>query len=93
MGRCGLLPWTIEGQNEVEVAFALSKPYWGRGLATEAAQGIVQYAFDQLHLRRLVCLIEPENAASIRVATKLGMAFEKESRDQYGPFLIYSMNR
>ena len=93
IGRCGLLPWTNDGQDEVEVAFALSKPYWGRGLATEAAQGIMQYAFERLHLTRLICLIEPENAASIRVVTKIGMAFEKESQDKYGPFLIYALNK
>jgi ribosomal-protein-alanine N-acetyltransferase len=93
IGRCGLLPWTIDGQDEVEVAFALSKAYWGQGLATEAAQGIVRYAFDHLHLTRLICLIEPDNAASIRVATRIGMAFEREAQDKYGPFLIYSMNR
>ena len=61
IGRCGLLPWTLDGQNEVEVAFALSKSYWGQGLATEAAQGIVRYAYETLKLSRLVCLIEEGN--------------------------------
>jgi RimJ/RimL family protein N-acetyltransferase len=93
IGRCGLLPSTIEGQAEVEVAFALSKSYWGQGLATEAAQGIVQYAFDHLGLSRLICLIEHDNQGSIRVATKIGMQFEREAMDQYGPVLIYSMNK
>lgn len=93
IGRCGLIPWTIDGQNEVEVAFALSRAYWGQGLATEAAQGIAQYAFDRLGLSRLICVIEHENQASIRVATKLGMTFEREARDKYGPFLIYSMSK
>jgi RimJ/RimL family protein N-acetyltransferase len=93
IGRCGLLPWTLEGQNEVEVAFALSKSYWGQGLATEAAQGIVQYAYETLNLSRLVCLIEEGNLASIRVATKIGMNFEKEGRDEIGPFLLYSMSK
>ena len=58
IGRCSLLPWTLGGQIEVEVAFALSKSYWGQGLATEAAQGIVQNAYEVLNLSRLVCLIE-----------------------------------
>ena len=93
IGRCGLLPWTLNGQEEVEVAFALSKPYWGRGLATEAAQGIVQYAHDTLGLSRLVCLIEEGNQASIKVAAKIGMTFEKEGRDEIGPFLLYSMRK
>lgn len=91
IGRCGLLPWTIDGVDEVEVAYALSREFWGRGLATEAARGIVAYAWQQLGLTRLVCLIDPENSASIHVAGKIGMRFEKESRDDKGPFALYAM--
>lgn len=93
IGRCGLLPWTIDGQHEVEAAFALSKAFWGQGLATEAAQGIVQYGFEHLQLSRLICLIDHDNQASIKVATKIGMTFEKESKDEYGPFLVYALNK
>lgn len=93
IGRCGLLPWTIDGQQEVEVAFALATAYWGQGLATEAAQAIVQYGFERLRLSRLICVIDHDNRASINVATKIGMRFERESKDEYGPFLIYAMNK
>lgn len=93
IGRCGLLPWTIDGQREVEVAYLLDKKVWGQGLATEAAQAIAHYAFEQLRYRRLICLIDQENAASLRVATKIGMTFEKEGYDDKGPFLLYSMSR
>jgi len=93
IGRCGLLPWTIDGQNEVEVAFALSKEYRGQGLATEAAGALVQYGFQHLQLSRLICLIEPHNKASINVATKIGMTFKKESKDQYGSFWVYAINK
>jgi RimJ/RimL family protein N-acetyltransferase len=41
-------------------------------------------------LSRLICLIDPGNAASIRVAEKIGMRFEREGRDDKGPFLLYS---
>ena len=93
IGRCGLLPWTIDGQQEVEVAFALSREFWGQGLATEVAQAIVQYGFEHLQLSRLICLIERDNKASINVAIKIGMSFEKESKDEYGPFLVYARNK
>ena len=93
IGRCGLLPWTIDGVDEVEVAYALSQEFWGRGLATEAARGIVDYAWQQLGLTRLVCLIDRENHASIRVAGKIGMRFEKEGCDDKGPFMLYSMKK
>lgn len=93
IGRCGLLPWTIDQRAEVEVAYLLDKAYWGQGLATEAAQAIVQYAFEQLHLTRLICMMYPENQASVNVAYKMGMALEKEMEDESGRFLIYSRSK
>lgn len=93
IGRCGLLPWTIDQHEEVEVAYALAKVYWGQGLATEAAQAIMRYAFEQLHLSRLICLVDRENQASINVAMKIGMTFEKEGADEMGPFLVYSRSK
>ena len=92
IGRCGLLPWMIDGNPEVEVAYMISKVYWGQGLGTEAAQAIRDYGFGKLGLTRLICLISHGNAASIRVAEKTGMTFEKEGADEIGPFLLYARN-
>jgi RimJ/RimL family protein N-acetyltransferase len=93
IGRCGLLPWTIDGQDEVEVAYLISKAYWGQGLGTEAAQAILDYGFEKLHLPRLICLIDKDNVASIKVAEKIGMTFEKEGKDEKGSFLLYSKSK
>ena len=93
IGRCGLLPWTIDGQDEVEVAYTIAPNYWGQGLGTEAAQAILDYGFNTLGFARLVCLIDEENVASIRVAEKIGMAFEKASQDEIGPFWLYARNK
>jgi RimJ/RimL family protein N-acetyltransferase len=96
IGRCGLLPWTIEGQREVEVAYTIVQEYWGQGLATEAARGILDYGFERLHLSRLICLIDPENIASQRVAEKIGMTLERKVDGIGGdnlPTLIYSTSK
>ena len=96
IGRCGLLPWTIEDRQEVEVAYTIAREYWGQGLGTEAGRGILQYGFDRLQLSRLICLIDPENSASQRVAVKIGMTFEKRVDGIDGdnlPTLIYSVNK
>jgi ribosomal-protein-alanine N-acetyltransferase len=90
LGRCGLLPWTIDGQSEVELAYLIDKSRWGEGLATEAALGIIQHARSKLHLKRLICLIMPGNAASAAVAKKVGMAFEREYTGEFGRCQIYS---
>ena len=93
IGRCGLLPWTIDGQYEVEVAYMIAKEFWRQGLGTEAAQGILDYGFDTLGLSRLICLIDHDNIASQKVATHIGMAFEKEGMDDLGPYLLYARNK
>jgi RimJ/RimL family protein N-acetyltransferase len=93
IGRCGLLPWTIDGRSEVEVAYLLAKDMWGRGLGKEAAQGVLDYGFETLKLSRLICLVDEENLASIRVAQKIGMKFEKAGEDEKGPFLLYARSR
>jgi len=93
IGRCGLLPSNIDGQDEVEVAYTIAEAHQGRGLGTEAAQAILQYGFDKLSLRRLISLIEPENLPSQKVAEKIGMRFEKEAHDTFGMFWIFSIEK
>ena len=93
IGRCGLLPWTIDGRSEVEVAYLLAKAYWGRGLGTEAARAILAYGFEQLHFSRLICLIDPANEASVNVAMKIGRSLEREADIDGEPTLVYSAVR
>ena len=93
IGRCGLLPWTIDGSDEVEVAYMIAKEYWGQGLGTEAAQAILHHGFEKLGLARLICLIDPANTASQKVAERIGMTLEKKVDGIDGdnfPTLIYS---
>jgi ribosomal-protein-alanine N-acetyltransferase len=96
IGRCGLLPWEISGKLEVEIAYLLDRAFWGQGLATEAAKGILEYGFKELNLHRLICLIDPENLASRRVAERIGMTLESRVDGIAGdnfPTLIYSISR
>ena len=92
LGRCGLLPWMIDGVPEIELAYLITKERWGQGLATEAAKGIVRYAREQLGLTRLICFISHGNAASARVAEKVGMSYERDYTDEFGPCMIYSVS-
>ena len=90
IGRCGLLQWTIEERPEVELTYMLAEKYWGRGLGTEAARALMKYGFEVLKLPRLICCIDRENLASIRVAETLGMTFEKEVDTGEGPELLFA---
>jgi len=77
VGHCGLLDKDVDGHLEIELVYVLAKDVWGRGYATEAAIALRDYAFKDLGLLRLIALIEPENAASARVAEKVGFRFEQ----------------
>jgi len=57
----------------VEVGWRLARSGWGRGLATEAGRASLAHAWDALGLRRVLSIVDPANAASMRVTQKLGM--------------------
>ncbi|MDT5042734.1 MAG: [ribosomal protein S5]-alanine N-acetyltransferase [Actinoplanes sp.] len=56
--------------------FAFGRSAWGRGYATEAAVALVGFGFGELGLRKITATCSPENAASSRVLTKIGMRLE-----------------
>ena len=79
IGYCGLTWFPhIDGRHEIEIGYRLVRAFWGRGYAAEAAAAVRDHAFHQLHLTRLIALIDPRNASSIRVAEKIGMRYEKD---------------
>jgi RimJ/RimL family protein N-acetyltransferase len=68
----------LDGELELEVGWTLASEHWGRGYATEAALACRDLALGDLGWKRIVSLIDRTNAASIRVAEKIGETFERE---------------
>jgi RimJ/RimL family protein N-acetyltransferase len=83
----------IDGLDEVEIAYALRREWWGRGLATEAAAAVRDYALGRLGRRRLICLVAPENRRSARVAEKLGMGVDGETLWHGTVHRVYALSR
>lgn len=81
IGSCGLYPGDAK-PGEATLAFTLAKPYWGRGLATEAGRAFIDFGFQRLRLKRIVAVAEVGNAASLRVLEKLGFSLV---RTEAGP--------
>jgi RimJ/RimL family protein N-acetyltransferase len=63
----------INGEDRVEIGYALARAAWGKGYATEIAHAMIQVGFDRLDLDELYGVVIPENAASRRVLEKVGM--------------------
>ncbi len=62
---------------EFGLFYAISPAYRRQGLASEAAQALVEYAFRQLRLRRIVATTDATNTGSIGVMRRLGMRIEQ----------------
>ncbi|MCR4282334.1 MAG: GNAT family N-acetyltransferase [Bauldia sp.] len=59
----------------MEVSLWIGEPYWGRGYATEAAQALIDAAFDDAGLDVLWCANRVTNARARRVIEKCGFQF------------------
>jgi RimJ/RimL family protein N-acetyltransferase len=93
IGDCGLEHREIEGAAEVELGYDIRSEYWNRGLATEAASAVRDYAFQRLEQSRLVSLIRRGNGASVRVAEKIGMRRSAEVLQGETRYWVYALER
>lgn len=82
-----------EHELEYEIGFRLLPEHQGHGLATEAAEGITQYAFDKIKIKKFVAFIVPENLASIRVAEKIGMHYVCDELYKGIPARVYEIKQ
>ena len=76
IGYCGFSANNVAA--DVELAYLLARPFWGLGLATEAARACLRYAFEELRLPSVSAITRPGNQRSRRVMEHLGMKFLRE---------------
>jgi RimJ/RimL family protein N-acetyltransferase len=65
----------------VEIGWRLMRSTWHQGYATEAAQAVVRFAFEQLELPELISMTVPDNLPSQAVMKRLG--FTHDSQDDF----------
>ena len=65
-------------EDALELVYALAKPYWGQGYATEAARASLRFGFEELNYERIVAITRHANMGSRRVMSKLLMTYEQE---------------
>jgi RimJ/RimL family protein N-acetyltransferase len=72
VGNCGV---GVLGGPDPEPGYCIGVPWWGRGIATEAAQALVDFAFTTLGFERLQARARVSNPASRRVLEKCGFTW------------------
>ena len=66
-----------------EIGFALGSRHWGQGLATEAVELLIGFAFEALELHRLEADVDPRNERSLRLLERQGFVREGLLRERY----------
>jgi RimJ/RimL family protein N-acetyltransferase len=80
--------------DEVEAGWEIVEALRGRGLATEAMRAAIADAWERTGADHLVAYIRPENAASLRVAEKLGFRFREHGLTRSGDaMLVFELRR
>ncbi len=75
LGICGLLKQKVENAVNTEVGYRLLNQFWGKGYATEAVLGCVEYVKQRRMFESLIILSVPENIPSINVAQRCGFKY------------------
>jgi [ribosomal protein S5]-alanine N-acetyltransferase len=73
-----------------EIGYWLVKEFWKKGYATEAAELIIEYAFEKLDLYRIYATLEKDNVSSLSLLNRLGFEVEglmKKSVKNKGKFV------
>lgn len=54
-------------KGEYEIGYRLLKTYWRQGYGKEVSNGLIKYAFEELHLKEIVAYVDKNNITSVRI--------------------------
>jgi [ribosomal protein S5]-alanine N-acetyltransferase len=77
-GICGLIK--RDALQDVDLGFAFAAQYWGNGYAYESALATLAHGKAEFGLQRIVAIVSMDNAASIKLLSKLGFQPERKIR-------------
>jgi GrpB-like predicted nucleotidyltransferase (UPF0157 family) len=76
IGQAGLFHLRYDDtQPDIEIAYRLHKPFWGKGYATELVKALIAWGFRHLAIKKLVAVTDPRNIPSRKVLEKCGLDY------------------
>ncbi|GAQ17974.1 ribosomal N-acetyltransferase YdaF [Oceanobacillus picturae] len=75
IGTIDFVSWQT-GHRTAEIGYVISSDYWGKGIATEVANEVIKFGFQQMDLVRIQAKCFEKNIGSARVMEKVGMSYE-----------------
>jgi len=92
VGQCGLLTQEVDGKIELEIGYSLLRKHWGKGYASEAAQFLKEWAFENQVSDSIISIIKTDNLSSRKVAERMGMKPSAEVNWKDLDVVIYRIN-
>jgi ribosomal-protein-alanine N-acetyltransferase len=89
VGYGGIKHATVEGLEEVELAYAITADHWRKGFATEISRAALKHGFDMMHLERIVAFTLPHNKASRTVMEHCGFTYSRDITHANLPHVLY----
>jgi RimJ/RimL family protein N-acetyltransferase len=90
IGHAAIRPRPTKNE-EWEISYMLRTEEWGKGFATEIAQKLVEFGFDELKLNSVYATVDTDNYASIHVLEKIGLKHIRDEYDEQGKFYLYGI--
>ena len=89
----GPQPTQLTTVNWVELSYVLHQKFWGLGFATEIASQIITWVFKNLTIDKIIAVTTPENLASQKVMSKIGMQLDQHTTLNGFPAVQYMIYR
>ena len=90
-GSFAIIP--LNKENRWQVGYALMKPYWGKGYATEMVKTSLDYCFIDCDLDYLAGVTEVKNEDSQKVLLKCGFTYEKTYLENGRDLKLFGLHR
>lgn len=71
----------LSSHRQGELGYCFNPLYWGQGYATEAAEAMLRFGFEELNLHRIYATCRPSNTGSAKVLERIGMRYEGHLRE------------
>ncbi|MET0508254.1 MAG: GNAT family N-acetyltransferase [Burkholderiaceae bacterium] len=88
IGDAGITYQTVEGNRILEIGWHIHPAFRSRGYATEAGEACLRYGFIVVQAPSLSSIVDPANAASIKVASRIHAAM-REYQGRNGRMLLF----
>ena len=75
IGHAGFIPKQIKGKEYIELNYYIEKSKWRKGYGKEIANALLNYAFNEKKLDKVIAIIDPQNGASKALAKVIGMKY------------------